>query len=393
MSSNTTASPGVTGDHAQISNPRVNRALRVAAVIDTRIVSGPGRQLASLAVALKAEGVEVLIITYERRGATPSPFGAHLDECGVRHVVIPERGPIDPRAVRRLAGHLAEFQADIVQTHSYKATAHAWVLRRLGAQRKWIGFMHGTTTEDRKAVWYHRLDRLLLGKADQVVIVSAAQLERFRSVRPRPRVIDNAVIPMAVQDPDSDTYLDLPRTSVPRLGVVGRLSSEKGVDIFLEACAALAGGGLDFTAVIAGDGPDRQDLEARCTALGLRQRVRFLGQVKDLPAVYRALDLLVIPSRSEGLPNVLLEALAADLPIAATGVGAIPYVVDDPLIGTLTNAGSPSLLADAIAASLRLRTAPGAADARARVVDRFSLARRVREHIDLYERVLGPSRT
>src|SRR5207247_979328 len=80
-------------------------------------------------------------------------------------------------------------------------------------------------------------------------------------------------------------------------------------------CSVLGRKGLAFSALVAGDGPGRARLEARCSGLGLASCVRFLGQVYNVDAVYRNLDLLVLPSRSEGLPNTMLEAMQADVPV------------------------------------------------------------------------------
>jgi len=104
--------------------------------------------------------------------------------------------------------------------------------------------------------------------------------------------------------------------------------------------------------------------------------------------VYRRLDTLVIPSRSEGLPNVLLEALAADIPCVATDVGAIPEVLTDPNAGILVPPGSAEKLAAGIVAALALRHAPAAAPARRAAVDRFSLSHRVERHLALYQEVI-----
>src|SRR4029077_4058132 len=140
-------------------------------------------------------------------------------------------------------------------------------------------------------------------------------------------VIHNAVLalPPAGTASERDRLAGL-AAGVPRpiVGVVGRLSHEKGVGLFLDACAALARKGLAFSALVAGDGPGRARLEAQCTGLGLETRVRFLGHVYDVDALYRMLDLLILPSRSEGLPNTLLEALQADVHVVATAVGAVP---------------------------------------------------------------------
>jgi len=160
------------------------------------------------------------------------------------------------------------------------------------------------------------------------------------------------------------------------------------VDLFLDACAVLAQKGLPFSALVAGDGPGRARLEAHCARLGLEARVRFLGHVYDVDGLYRMLDLLVLPSRSEGLPNALLEAMRADVPIVATAVGAIPDVVGSSSAARLVAPGSVAALADAMERALIHGDPPEAQDARREVVSRLSLERRVEALVQLYRELV-----
>ena len=362
---------------------------RVAALIDTGETSGPGRQLAALARALEARGVELLVIMLQRRGRPSPPYAAYLERAGVRCLVLPERGRVDLRLIGRIGDVLADWKPDVVQTHSYKTTALAYALRLRGARWPWIAFFHGATSEDLKVKAYHWLDRRLMARADRIVVMSRAHARGFASLGDRVSVVHNAVIPL----PSEAEALDVARAGAstvrPRLGVVGRLSPEKGVDVFLECCALLRARGATFSAVIAGDGPERQALEAQRDRLGLADVVHFLGSVRAVRSLYPQLDLLVIPSRSEGLPNVLLEALGADVPVVATEVGAVPEVLEDQDAGIVVPSESPSALADAIVRALPMKANRRCADARAATAARFSLARRAEEHLRLYARVLG----
>jgi glycosyltransferase involved in cell wall biosynthesis len=363
--------------------------VRVVALIDTVEVSGPGRQLAALAVALREHGVELRVAMFRRVGRPHPPYAAHLDRLGIDHTVIDERGPLDRDAAGAVGELLARWRPDVVQTHSYKMTAVAALLRARGAGWAWAAFFHGATTEDLKVRVYHWLDRRLMGRADRIVVMSQTQLDAFRgTARARARVVYNAVVPMPVSEPAVD-LAPFRVPGAPLLAVVGRLSSEKGVDLFLDACARLAASGQPFTAVLAGDGPDRAALEARRTQLGLDGRVHFLGVVRNVDALYRQVDLLVLPSRSEGLPNVLLEALQRDVPVVSTVVGAVPEVVGASAAATLVPPGAAGPLADAIALAIARLDDPEARRARAEVAARFSLAHRVSEHLRLYGELLG----
>jgi glycosyltransferase involved in cell wall biosynthesis len=364
---------------------------RIAALIPANGVSGPARQLAALAGALQRAGTEVLVIVLHRHGRPPSAFVHYLREAGVEHCVVEDAGPADWRMASRVATTLRSWRPCIVQTHGYKATAVAYLLR--GLQHRlwhWIGFHHGVTTEDVKDRFYHWVDKQLLRAADRVVVMSQAQARAFRHCGNRVRIIYNAVVPPPPGDPTERNHLAaLPGgLARPIVGVVGRLSREKGMDLFLDACAVLARKGVVFSALVAGDGPDRALLEARGARLGLAPSIRFLGQVSNVGAVYRNLDLVVLPSRSEGLPNTLLEAMQADVPVVATAVGAVPEVVGTSAAARLVAPESAAALAEAMEAAMRQGDSPAAAAARRDVVSRFSLERRVEAHLKLYRELL-----
>ncbi len=208
----------------------------------------------------------------------------------------------------------------------------------------------------------------------------------------RVRLIYNAVLDVPEAEPSrSSTPSGLAGLSPPLIGTIGRLSHEKGVDILLSALADLVANGLSFTVVIAGDGPMRSSLQRKAVLLGLTDRIRFLGHLDDVPSLLANLDLLVIPSRSEGLPNVLLEALHADVPVVATRVGAITNVLEAHRAGILVDP-APVPLSRGIREALSQTPSHFRAGRQAARV-RFALDRRVQEIHDLYLEALSPMAT
>jgi len=363
--------------------------IRVAALMDTAQVSGPGRQLAALIPRLADAGVDVQVMLFHRIGRPRPPYADFLADAGIAHVVLPERGPFDTTLLARVRDVLADWDPHIVQTHSYRPTAIAYVLRRRGARWRWLGFFHGTTNEDLKVRAYHWLDRRLLGAADRIVVMSRPQAELFGGTGPRVRQIHNAVLPAPARGPLPDPVsAQLAAIPHPRVGVIGRLSSEKGVDLFLEAMKLVGERGVVAHAIIAGDGPERARLAAQARALGVASSVHFLGSVHPVEPLYPELDLVVIPSRSEGLPNVLLEALRADRPVVSTDVGAVSEVLTDNAAGRVVPPLDPAALASAIVLALTESPSTGSV-ARAAAAERFSLERRTEGHVALYHEVLG----
>ncbi len=119
--------------------------IRVVAVLDTWIVSGPGRQLAALVGPLAPLGIDLRIIMFQREGREPSPFIAYLRSLGIEPVVIPERGAGRLGALRGLAAALREIVPHIVQSHGYRPTGLISLLRFGRPSWRWIGFFHGAT--------------------------------------------------------------------------------------------------------------------------------------------------------------------------------------------------------------------------------------------------------
>ncbi len=179
---------------------------------------------------------------------------------------------------------------------------------------------------------------------------------------------------------------------------VGRLEPVKGVDLVLQAAtllrSALPGGAPAWSLTLAGDGSQRAALEAQAHALGLADRVRFLGTRQDVANLLSSNDVLVLPSRWEGMPNVALEAMACGLPVIATAVGGTPEVVAHRETGILVPPEQPLALAQAMAvllADASLREKMGQAGRR-RVETEFSIDTAVARTEALYRELLAKPR-
>jgi glycosyltransferase involved in cell wall biosynthesis len=370
------------GDDAAAATPS---GRCVAAVIDTSSVSGPSRQLVHLALALRTHGVRMHVILFGGPRRAPSALRPVLEQAGIDHTVVLEKRRSDLTVVSRLRQTLERIGATLVQTHGYRPAVLAYLLRRGGFRAPWVAFSHGVTTEDWKVRIYHRLDRWVSRRADRIVVMSRRHAEDWNDVGAKVDVIYNAVID-AVDTGDLPPAIlarvrALPR---PRLGVIGRLSSEKGVDVFLEAISLLRDRGIVLSGVIAGDGPERAALEADIPARGLSTSVALLGTVEPITPLYRELDAVVIPSRSEGLPNVLLEACRLDTPFLATRVGGIPEIVTPHRAGILVEPDRASALAEGLQTLVGRLDDVEAREGRRALSDQVSLQRRVQAHLELY---------
>ncbi len=172
----------------------------------------------------------------------------------------------------------------------------------------------------------------------------------------------------------------------------GRLAPEKGVDVLLHALPLVRGRVPRARLWLVGDGPSRPELEGLALRLGLSGAVHFAGSVEDPAPLWRAADAAVLPSRTEGLPLALLEALATGLPVVATAVGGTPEVMDDHS-GALVPPGDAGGLARALTWALESEEAQArAARGRTVVEARYGLGAVAARHLALYD-ALGRART
>jgi glycosyltransferase involved in cell wall biosynthesis len=180
------------------------------------------------------------------------------------------------------------------------------------------------------------------------------------------------------------------------VAVVGRLSPEKGHSYFVEAMAQVARAIPGAQGLIVGDGQEEERLRAKVATMELGPAICFAGYRRDMDRIYSAIDLLVLPSLSEGLPNVALEAMAHGCPVVGTRVGGVPEAVEDGVSGLLVAPADGHALAQATVTLLRnpARRASMGAAARERVERSFSVRARAARILSVYSDVLqrcGPT--
>lgn len=354
-------SPGRVGDHriplCEASFASHTPAVKLLVMMDATRVTGPAKQLLAMTRELVGRGIGTEFVVAMRRGISSTPYWEAATALGMPIHRIEDRFPGDPGLLRQFRELLATIRPDALQTHGYRPNALARLARSIRRERciPWLGFWHGETWENWKVRAYNRVDLWALADADRVVTISRAQraiLERRLAKRARARV---TVVPNAVLiDPPTLTPDERRRARAPfirdgqtcLIGVFGRLSPEKGQDVFLRALARLRGKNL--AAILLGEGPEESNLRGLARELDLEDRVHFAGYQADVARYYRLVDLVVLPSRSEGLPNVVLEALTCSLPVIATGVGGVREIIEQGQGGLIVHSESPIELADAI---------------------------------------------
>jgi glycosyltransferase involved in cell wall biosynthesis len=313
---------------------------------------------------------------------------------------VPDRGPWDWRVVTQFLAVCRRERVSVWHGHDYKSNALGLLLRRFWPMHL-VTTVHGWVKQTRRTPLYYRIDELCLPHYDAVICVSEDLRGRcleFGVPPARCSLVENAI--------DTDEFAR--RTAVAdakrRIGVpperlvvaaVGRLSGEKGFDLLIRAAHKLINNGRDMEVRIAGDGDAEPQLRSLIGELGLVGRVQLLGYQCDPRPLYEAADVFVLSSLREGLPNVVLEGMAMEVPVVATRIAGVPRLVRDGETGVLVEPGSaPELAAglarllDDPAARARLATA-----GRRTVAENYSFSARMQKVRAVYDKLLNRNGT
>jgi glycosyltransferase involved in cell wall biosynthesis len=330
-------------------------------------ITGPLRGL--LQLIEHAKDVRFVLGMFLLKGHQPTRAVTEAVRRGFHVELLTQTGRYDVGLLVRTAKIIRTHRPTILQSHGYKSALVAWICGRF-YRVPWLAFSHGYTSENRRITLYNRLDAWVLQHADAVVAMSRAMADQLAADGVpvnRIHVIHNAIDPAEYSvggggSPWRQRWSISANEVV--LGVIGRLSPEKGQHIFLKAFQGVIAQAPNHRAVLIGDGPEKERLMQLVSRLGLTNHVLFTGHDSHIEELYPALDHVVIPSLSEGLPNVLLESLLYGKPVVATNVGGIPEILKPAEAGWMVPAGDVGALEHAMLAALQnagRRTSRGAA--------------------------------
>lgn len=324
--------------------------MRLMVIVEAATMTGPAKNLVEFCRTAGRIGasLEPLIVTF-RRGQDTGEFESRARAEGIGTRTIFERGRFDGAAIGAVRALMEEWKPDIIETHAVKS--HFVVaVRRRKTDCPWVAFHHGYTYTDFKMRLYNEIDRWSLPHANILVTVSEAFKRQLvdRGVNPeRIAVLQNAIDPgwvervRCVDREKAKRGLGLEGCQV--ILAVGRMSLEKAHSDLITAFHGIRGKLPMARLVLVGDGPERERLEQ---AAG--EGVIFAGHQSDVSRFFAIADVMVLPSLTEGSPNVLLEAMACGVPSVATEVGGVPEIVSNEKEALLVPARAPDQLAAAI---------------------------------------------
>lgn len=314
-----------------------------------------------------------------------------IDEAhriGIHTSVFPCAGRFDVKAIMKLREFIRRYRIDIIHSHGYKSDIFSLLssfklpISRIATCHNWLG-------ESFNIKAYAGLDRFCLRYFDAIIPVSDDIRKKIVNAGSSPRkvhIIQNGVSVNRFNSNSSESKvrneLAIEKDAIV-IGTVGRLSEEKGHRHLLEVGKEMIKGQKNLVFLIVGDGPLREDLQKEFES----PHIVFTGFRSDLPELYNAMDIFVLPSLTEGLPMALLEAMASKLPTVASRVGDVSTVIVEEKTGRLVSPGNEKELKDSLEYMIENEkiAAEMGESAYERVKDHFSSERMAADYLNIYE--------
>ena len=368
----------------------LQRPMRLLLVADSLDVGGAEWHVVNLASALAEQGHRITLACTVEGVLASLAEQAGISVRPLLHHLVKRRQ--SPRYAWKLAKLVRQSQFDLVHAHMYaSALASAYAL--LGTSIPLV------ITEHSQANWRSqyacRCSQWSYSQARHIIAVSREIRRRLIEQEGVPSdrisVIMNALLPVSEQHRGIQPDLPAALCNGLLVGVAARLQPEKGVAYFLEAAAHVLQFLPEVHFLVMGDGPQRKELQAYVEQLGVQEHVHFLGFRLDARAIIGLLDVLVVPSLSEGTPLVTLEAMSAGVPVVASAVGGIPEQVRHQSEGILVPPGDALALGEAVLHLLQNPTwmqQLGEAG-RQRTLSHFSFTTMLQETENVYLAALG----
>jgi len=366
-----------------------SKPVRVAFCITDLDPGGAERALLELVRRLDHSEWEPSVFCLSKAGALVDQFEA----ANVPVTCLGATSSLNVTVLPRLIGHLRRQKPQLLQTFLFHANIMGRVAGRLAGVSRIVSGIRVAEKRSRFPLW---LDRVTDRFVHRHVCVSGAvarfSMDTGRLPSNKVEVIGNGV--------DADRFgkavpADLSKFGIPkgsRVGVfVGRLDPQKQPLLLLEAARTLAVEHGELHFLLVGEGPMRGELEAFIDSHGLSSGVHLAGWQADVPGILAGADFLVLPSLWEGMPNVILEAMAAGLPVVSTRVEGTDELIDDGKNGMIVEPNSPAELVEAISQLLQnpTRTKEMGRLAQQKVTKEFTWDSMVAQYTSLYRQLLG----
>jgi glycosyltransferase involved in cell wall biosynthesis len=384
---------------AEPVRPRLAPAAPV--VFDTRVVTGsgggPDKTILNSPRFFEPLGYSMLCGYLHPPG---DPGYAEIERKAAKYsaplISIPDRGAWDVTVVSKLLKVCRKHRVAVWHGHDYKTNALGILLKQFHRMRL-VTTVHGWVHHTARTPLYYKVDRWCLPRYEKVFSVSDDLHAACKAVGVKDannilleNGIDTAEYTRRRTTAEAKAALGFPADEL-LVGAVGRLEPEKAFDLLIRATRRLNDSGLSVRLVIVGEGHDRPRLEGIAAEIGIANRVQLVGWQSDVRGYFEAMDVFALSSLREGLPNVLLEAMALEVPAVATRIAGIPKLITDGRGGRLVEPNDLDGLTKALHELLtneRLRTEFRTA-ARETIETGYSFVARIEKMAAVYDEMLN----
>lgn len=372
---------------------------RILHIQKVKYIAGSESHLLMLLPRLREYGYNSTMLVLADAEDRPGTFCERMRASGVPTEVMSMRGDIDPLLVWKLARYIRQGNFDLVHTHLFHADLYGTLAAYLSGKRIILSTRHNDN-KFRNHILFKVVNRLCVCFDKKIITISnwlkkfSVDVERVPESK-----VETIHYGFDVNSFDKKAKKSLP-TEVRKefnissdqqvLGIVARLTEQKGHKDLLQAFRAVIDRYPQTILLIVGDGELEKDLKTQVQNMGLKEQVIFTGYREDIPAIMQAIDIFVHPSLWEGFGLVFLEAMAAGKPVVATRVSAIPEIVVDGETGYLVPPKNSHLLTEKILQLLENRVSAYkmGEKGRERLGQYFTVEKMVKEIKKLYDELL-----
>lgn len=373
-----------------------HRRINILQLVNGFAIGGAENKLLDLVRALDKNKYRIVVCSVGQGG----PLQNEFEKLGLKVVVFPKKIAFDFSLILKVARLVREECIEIVQTTLLYADLIGAIAAKIAGVPiviSWETVSHGTH-DSLRTKWRHKIGyRFAMKFVDKIVAVSDETRMSIivnRAIPPEKVVTIHYGVDLS-KFKDTNGFDERKKlgfeNGTPIIGIVGRLEEVKGHLYFIKAASEIVKRFANMQCIFIGDGSLRKSLEEEVEKLELRSNFRFLGFRRDIQNLLNVIDVFVLPSLSEGLPNVILEAMACRKPVVATAVGGIPEAVVHGVTGLLVSAKNSIAIKDAIVKLLENRKAliEMGQKGRQRVEQEFSLEKEISEFQNLYDTCLN----
>ena len=365
---------------------------RIALVIGQLGYGGAERQVSLLARGLADAGWPVTVFCLSEQ---LEPFGAELIEAGVPLRPLQRKGHYDLGRAFKLASLIREEKIELIHSHLEIADIYSYLALARAGRPRFVPTVLSMPVRENPLRHFFSQRALAAGELIHANCLAAASAyaKHYSIDESKFRTVYNGVLPLPARTSssyhESRLSLNIPRSSLV-VGTISKDAPDKNLPAFFRLIAALLPHVKELKAVVAGSGLAEAYASRVKEAWNVRQVTLFLGEQKNIQTLLAALDLFVLTSIREGLPNVVLEAMATGLPVVAYDTGGVSELLADGRSGVVVPCGAEESLFRAVSSLLAdpdRRNLMGEA-AHRRVFEQFNLEKMIEGTIELYKEVL-----